>query len=94
MTDRIGEVEDRNSDLQRIRKKGEQEIESLKKNCQDLELSLRKAESEKQAREHNIRSLQDEMANQDEAVAKLNKEKKHQEEVYCIIYYINNKFQF
>ncbi len=48
---------------------------------QDMELSLRKAESEKQSKDHNIRSLQDEMAQQDELVAKLNKEKKHQEEV-------------
>ncbi|EPB73264.1 myosin head [Ancylostoma ceylanicum] len=59
----------------------EQEIAEHKKHAQDLELSLKKAESEKQARDHNIRSLQDEMANQDEAVARLNKEKKHQEEV-------------
>lgn len=68
--------------MQKNRKKNEQEIETLKKNCQDLELSLRKAEAEKQAREHNIHSLQDEMSNQDESIAKLNKEKKHQEEVY------------
>lgn len=93
LTDRIGEIEDRNTDLQRIRKKGEQEIESLKKNNQDLELSLRKAESEKQAREHNIRSLQDEMANQDESVAKLNKEKKHQEEV-CFILILSLFFKY
>ncbi|VDL76370.1 unnamed protein product [Nippostrongylus brasiliensis] len=59
----------------------EQEIAEHKKHAQDLELSLKKAESEKQARDHNIRSLQDEMANQDETVARLNKEKKHQEEV-------------
>ncbi|CAK5025246.1 unnamed protein product [Meloidogyne enterolobii] len=48
LQDRLGELEDRNADLQRVRKKGEQEIEGLKKNVQDLELSLRKAESEKQ----------------------------------------------
>lgn len=65
LQDRLGELEDRNSDLQRVKKKGEQEIDNLKKNVQDMELSLRKAESEKQAREHNIRSLQDEMAQQD-----------------------------
>ncbi|KAK6058401.1 myosin head [Cooperia oncophora] len=80
--DRLAEMEDRNSDLQRLKKKMEQEIAEHKKHAQDLELSLKKAESEKQARDHNIRSLQDEMANQDEAVARLNKEKKHQEEVW------------
>lgn len=45
LTDRLADVEDRNADLQRIKKKGEQEIESLKKTSQDLEMSLRKAES-------------------------------------------------
>lgn len=44
-------------------------------------MALRKAESEKQSREQNIRLLQGEMANQDEAVARVNKEKKQQEEV-------------
>lgn len=44
-------------------------------------MALRKAESEKQSREQNIRTLQDEMASQDEAIARINKEKKHQEEV-------------
>lgn len=44
-------------------------------------MSLKRAENEKQAREQNIRSLQGEMANQDEAIARVNKEKKQQEEV-------------
>ena len=34
LQDRLGELEDRNADLQRVRKKGEQEIEGLKKNVQ------------------------------------------------------------
>jgi len=65
----------------KIKKKCEQEIDTLKKNVQDVELALRKAESEKQSKENQIRSLQDEIANQDEHAGKLNKEKKHQEEV-------------
>ena len=48
-------------------------VESLKKQIQDLELSLRKAESEKQSKDHQIRSLQDEMAQQDENISRLNK---------------------
>ncbi|KAK6025120.1 myosin head [Ostertagia ostertagi] len=77
--DRLADMEDRNSDLTRLKKKMEQEIAEHKKHAQDLELSLKK--SRKREADHNIRSLQDEMANQDEAVARLNKEKKHQEEV-------------
>lgn len=48
-------------------------LESLKKQIQDLEMSLRKAESEKQSKDHQIRSLQDEMSQQDENIARLNK---------------------
>lgn len=105
LSDRIAEMEDRNEDLQRAKKKGESEINDLKKKnqvriiepklkmrnfaesdqkmsyVQELEMALRKAETEKQSREQNIRSLQDEMAGQDEAIARVNKEKKHQEEV-------------
>ncbi len=55
-------------------------MDSLKKAIQDLELSLRKAESEKNSKDHQIKSLQEEMGNQDELVAKLNKEMKHQGE--------------
>lgn len=57
----MGDQEDRNSDLTRSKKKLETELESLKKQIQDLELSLRKADSEKQSKDHQIRSLQDEM---------------------------------
>ena len=47
----------------------------------NLEQSLEKAEQDKQAKENQIGALQDEMNNQDESIGKLNKEKKHQEEV-------------
>lgn len=50
-------------------------------------MSLRKAESEKQSREQNVRSLQGEMASQDEAVARISKEKKQQEEVFLFPYW-------
>lgn len=38
----------------------------LKKNISDLEMNIRKQESEKQTKDHQIRALQDEMAQQDE----------------------------
>merc|ERR1712158_58740 len=48
----------------------------IKKDIEDLELAIQKLEQEKTNRDHNIRSLNDEIANQDEVINKLNKEKK------------------
>jgi len=52
----------------------------IKKDIEDLELAIQKLEQEKTNRDHNIRSLNDEIANQDEVINKLNKEKKHASE--------------
>merc|ERR1712172_454239 len=49
----------------------------IKKDIEDLEISIQKLEQEKTNRDHTIRSLNDEIANQDEVINKLNKEKKH-----------------
>merc|ERR1712223_884384 len=55
----------------------EQENIVIKKDIEDLELAIQKLEQEKTNRDHTIRSLSDEIANQDEVIGKLNKEKKH-----------------
>merc|ERR1711868_128544 len=47
-----------------------------KKDIEDLELTLQKLEQEKTNRDHSIRSINDEVAQQDEVINKLNKEKK------------------
>merc|ERR1719362_351804 len=44
---------------------------------EDVEMAIQKIEQEKTNRDHTIRSLNDEIANQDEVINKLNKEKKH-----------------
>ena len=49
----------------------------IKKDIEDLELAIQKLEQEKTNRDHTMRSLNDEIANQDEVINKLNKEKKH-----------------
>merc|ERR1712179_145395 len=49
----------------------------IKKDIEDLELAIQKLEQEKTNRDHSIRSLNDEIAAQDEVINKLNKEKKH-----------------
>merc|ERR1711913_252215 len=55
----------------------EQEVVSVKKDIDDVDMAIQKIEQEKTNRDHTIRSLNDEIANQDEVLNKLNKEKKH-----------------
>merc|ERR1712227_310145 len=52
-------------------------IGAVKKDIEDVELAITKVETEKGNRDHTIKVLQDEIAEQDEAINKLNKEKKH-----------------
>merc|ERR1719464_2675859 len=52
-------------------------IGAVKKDIEDVELMITKVETEKGNRDHTIRPLQDEIAEQDEVINKLNKEKKH-----------------
>merc|ERR1711931_181877 len=49
----------------------------IKKDIEDLELAIQKLEQEKTNRDHIMRSINDEIASQDEAINNLNKEKKH-----------------
>merc|ERR1719282_722097 len=52
-------------------------IGAVKKDIEDVELMITKVETEKGNRDHTIRTLQDEIAEQDEVINKLDKEKKH-----------------
>merc|ERR1719449_508457 len=52
-------------------------IGAVKKDIEDVELAITKVETEKGNRDHTIKVLQDEIAEQDEVINKLNKEKKH-----------------
>merc|ERR1719216_675387 len=49
----------------------------VKKEIEDIELAISKVELEKGNRDHTIKVLQDDIAEQDEVINKLNKEKKH-----------------
>merc|ERR1712107_9994 len=49
----------------------------VKKDIEDIELAISKVEQEKTSRDHTIKCLNDEIAEQDEVINKLNKEKKH-----------------
>merc|ERR1719285_36543 len=77
--ERLMDEEDANASLGATKKKLAQESGELKKDIEDLERSLAKAEQEKNAKEHQIKTLQDEMAQQDELIAKLTREKKKME---------------
>lgn len=57
----------------------------MKKNVQDLEMTIKKQEAERQSKEHQVRSLQEEIQAQDDAIAKANKERKQQEEVCWVL---------
>merc|ERR1719216_814543 len=67
--DRIAKSEDT--------KKMNGEVAVIKKDIEDLELALQRLEQDKTNRDHTIRGLNDEVAQNDEAINKLNKEKKH-----------------
>merc|ERR1711970_206259 len=49
----------------------------VKKDIEDIELAITKVEQEKTNRDHTIKTLNDEIGEQDEVINKLNKEKKH-----------------
>jgi myosin heavy chain 6/7 len=53
----------------------------LKKEIDDLELAISKADGDKTTKDHQIRNLNDEISHQDELINKLNKEKKQMQEV-------------
>merc|ERR1711939_1237438 len=52
-------------------------ISAVKKDIEDVELAILKVEQDKGNRDHTIKVLQSEVAEQDEVINKLNKEKKH-----------------
>ena len=58
----------------------EAEAQGLRNNIEDLETSLAKAETEKNTKDNQIKTLQDEMAAQDEQIAKLQKAGKNLDE--------------
>ncbi|KJH43074.1 myosin head [Dictyocaulus viviparus] len=78
----LQDAEERNQKLTALKADLDKQLAEVQDRLADMEdRNSDLTRQKKKARDHNIRSLQDEMANQDEAVARLNKEKKHQEEV-------------
>merc|ERR1719468_104689 len=75
--DKLAQREQDRQDATADKKVLEQECVAVKKDIEDVEIAIQKLEQEKTNRAHTIRSLNDEVANQDEVINKLNKEKKH-----------------
>ncbi|XP_069168163.1 myosin heavy chain, muscle-like [Procambarus clarkii] len=79
-TERLQQEEEARSQLFQSKRKLEQETASLKKDIEDLELTIQKSEQDKSTKDHQIRNLNDEITHQDELINKVNKEKKHLQE--------------
>lgn len=58
MQSRLAEMEEAQGDIHKAKKHAEHESQELRKKCQDIEMQLRKTESEKMSKEHAIRTLQ------------------------------------
>ena len=68
---------EKKQELNENKRKFENDLGSFKKDIDDMEMTIQKAEQEKTNRDHTIRNMNDEIAHQDELINKLNKEKKH-----------------
>ncbi|XP_055937975.1 myosin heavy chain, muscle-like isoform X5 [Argiope bruennichi] len=79
--ERLTHEEDAHLQMAQIRKKLELDLNTLKKEVEDLELTIQKAEQDKQSRDHQIRNLNEEISHQDDLINKLTKEKKHLQEI-------------
>ncbi|TMS35327.1 hypothetical protein L596_002754 [Steinernema carpocapsae] len=79
-SERLTELEARNSDVMRLQKTAERDQDNMKKNIQDISLTLEKSASENLGRENQIGSLRAELNKQDQMIAMFNKEKKQREE--------------
>ena len=80
LEDRLMDEEDAVSDLEGIKKKLGDECSNLRKDVEDLEQALAKADQEKQNRDQQIATLQGEAQQLDQQIAKVTKEKKAAEE--------------
>jgi myosin heavy subunit len=73
---KLASLEQKRIQAANSKKKQEQETVAVKKDINDLEVSIQKLEQEKMNRDHIIGTLNDEISNQDAIINKLNKERK------------------
>ncbi|XP_063607359.1 myosin heavy chain, muscle-like isoform X2 [Penaeus indicus] len=78
--ERLQKEEDTRNQVANGMKKCEQEITDLKKEFEELELSIQKGEQDKQTKDQQMSNLNEEISHQDELINKVKKEKKHLQE--------------
>jgi len=77
---RLADTEAAKNDMNDKKRRYENDLSSFRKDIDDMNMSIQKAEQEKTNRDHTIRNLNDEIAHQDEVINKLTKEKKYMQE--------------
>jgi len=74
--ERLSLEEDARQQLAQQKRKLEQELGSVRKDVENLEIAASKADGDKTTKDHQIRALNTEVQEQDQLIHKLNKEKK------------------
>jgi len=77
---RLANEQEARNQIVQGKKKCDSEIGGLKKDFEDLELAIGKAEEDKATKDQQIQNLNEEIAHQEELISKVNKEKKHLQE--------------
>ena len=73
----LADIETKRNGMIDDKRRFEGDLSSFRKDIDDLEMTIQRAEQENTNKDHTIRSLNDEIAQQDELINKLNKEKKY-----------------
>merc|ERR1712045_676731 len=76
----LADTEAKRNDMIDKKRRFENDLSSFRKDIDETNLQVQKAEQEKTNRDHTIRNLNDEIAHQDELINKLTKEKKYMQE--------------
>ena len=77
MSEKIKAEENRKEELIKEKRAIEADVSNVRGDLSDLEVHVQKAEQERANKDHQLRSLNDDIASKDELISKLNKEKKH-----------------
>ena len=73
----LADIEAKRNAMIDDKRRFEGDLTSFRKDIEDLEMTIQRAEQDNTNKDHTIRSLNDEIAQQDELINKLNKEKKY-----------------
>merc|ERR1712016_577859 len=76
----LADTEAKRNEMIDKKRRFENDLSSFRKDIDDMNMQIQKAEQEKTNRDHTIRNLNDEIAHQDELINKLTKEKKYMQE--------------